>query len=161
RVTGGKLAGLVNYRIDALDSVQNNLGRLALGLAHSVNAAHAQGVDLALNPATDFFSIGEITVLPSSRNSAGAPDVTVSLDDVNKLTAEDFRIAVQRDAAGNPVSVQLNTLPNGAVNTFPTSVPSELEIGGITLTLDSGVPGAGSAADSWLIQPPRSAGSTL
>src|SRR5690606_11675973 len=69
--------------------------------------------------------------------------------------------SVQRDAAGNPVSFQLNTLPNGAVNTFPTTVPSELEIGGITITLDSGVPGAGSAADSWLIQPTRSAGSTL
>src|SRR5690606_33814 len=129
--------------------------------AHSVNAAHKNGYDLANNPATDYFSVGPVTVIPSSKNSAVAPGVTVRLNDVNALTAEDYRISVERDAAGLPVSFKLTTLPGGAVTNFPTTAPSELELGGISITLDNGVPGTGSAADSWLIQPTRSAGSTL
>lgn len=161
RITGGKLAGLLQYRHEALDSVQNNLGRLAMGLAHAMNDAHGNGVDLAGDPATDFFSVGPVTVLPSGSNSAGAPTVTVTLDDVNGLTADDYRISVERDSGGNPVAFQLTTLPGGAVQSFPTSSPAQVNVGGITIELSNGTPGPGSAADRWLIQPTRAAGATL
>src|SRR5699024_7566112 len=45
RITGGKLGGLLKYRNDTLNPVQNELGRLAVGLAMAVNEQHKAGFD--------------------------------------------------------------------------------------------------------------------
>src|SRR5690606_35192117 len=43
-ITGGKLGGLLQYRTESLDVLQNDLGRMAIGLALAFNAQHTQGV---------------------------------------------------------------------------------------------------------------------
>src|SRR5690606_11865667 len=72
RLKGGKLGGLIAYRRDALDTVQNNLGRLAVGLATAVNQLHKEGEDLNGVAGGDFFSLNKPQPLPGSRNQGAA-----------------------------------------------------------------------------------------
>ena len=53
---GGEIGGLLDFRNNMLDTAQNRLGRLAIGLAETFNAQHIQGVDLDGNFGTNFFS---------------------------------------------------------------------------------------------------------
>ena len=53
---GGELGGLMDFRNNMLDTAQNRLGRLAIGLAETFNSQHIQGLDLDGNLGTNFFS---------------------------------------------------------------------------------------------------------
>jgi len=53
---GGELGGLLDFRNNMLDTAQNRLGRLAIGLAETFNNQHIQGIDLDGNFGTNFFS---------------------------------------------------------------------------------------------------------
>ncbi|MEB2398490.1 MAG: flagellar hook-associated protein FlgK [Alcaligenaceae bacterium] len=168
RIKGGTLAGLISYRQEALDAVQNNLGRLAMGLAVAVNEAHAQGVDLG-NIAgghffTDFTAAGSIKAVPGSHNSAGAPSITVDLTDVDALTAEDYRISVKRDeTTGAPLGYEITSIPSGAVTPGPAladTYPATVSLGGMAITF-SAAPAPANVGDSWLIRPTRAAGADL
>src|SRR5690606_17938432 len=59
RVSGGMLGGLLAFRTESLDPVQNELGRLAVGLAVAFNELHKQGVDLHNDSGQPFFSVPE------------------------------------------------------------------------------------------------------
>lgn len=145
-IKGGSLGGLMSYRREALDSVQNDLGRLAAGLAMAVNNIHRTGADLNGVAGGDFFSLGEIKALPGSKNT-GSASLTVEFADVNQLTGQDYRI--EYDGAGYTVT----SLPNGTV----TPLPADGIIDGVKFDF-----GAGAAAgDSWLVQPTRAAAEGL
>lgn len=53
---GGELGGLLDFRNNLLDSVQNRLGRTAIALSETFNAQHVQGYDLNGDMGTNFFS---------------------------------------------------------------------------------------------------------
>lgn len=53
-VSGGSLGGLLQFRRETLDPVQNELGRIAIGMALSFNQQHVQGMDAAGNKALSF-----------------------------------------------------------------------------------------------------------
>ncbi len=108
-VKGGRLGGLLQYRTDILDAVQNDLGRLAVGLAETFNAIHKQGVDLSGNPGQDFFSVEMGKPLPSASTPPGTPLPEVTLADATGLTANDYRIGYNEDTSKFEISV----LPNG------------------------------------------------
>ncbi len=55
-VTGGNLGGLLDLRDNLLQSAQNQLGRIAIAVADSVNAQSIQGYDLNNNLGTRLFS---------------------------------------------------------------------------------------------------------
>lgn len=152
-ITGGQLGGLLAFRHEALDSMQNDLGRLAVGLAVAINAAHQQGVDLSGSAGADFFSFNPPKVLNDSQNTGTAvPDVDFDLSDPNlsnALTNQDYRI----DFDGTDYTV--TRLPEGTTFVL-AGVPATFN--GITFDLSSGAPAAG---DSWLIQPTRDAAANL
>src|SRR5690606_34777945 len=85
-IKGGSLGGLLQYRSEALDSVQNDLGRLAAGLAMSVNVIHRDGFDVNGNPGQDFFSLGDPKIIESAGNK-GSAIAKAQLTDAGKLTA--------------------------------------------------------------------------
>src|SRR5699024_932947 len=151
--TGGQLGGLLIFRDEALDSMQNDLGRLAVGLAVAINAAHQQGVDLSGSAGANFFSFNPPRVLNDSQNIGTAVfDIGFDLADANLsngLTNQDDRI----DFDGTDDTV--TRLPEGTAFAL-TGVPSTFD--GITFVLASGAPAAG---DSWLIQPTRGAAANL
>src|SRR5699024_6327356 len=64
-ISGCHLGGLLNYRREVLDTVQNDLGRLAAGLSLAVNRQHEAGFDTYGNPGEAFFSVGMPTVITS------------------------------------------------------------------------------------------------
>ncbi|MYN11643.1 flagellar hook-associated protein FlgK [Pusillimonas sp. TS35] len=143
RVQGGKLGGLVAYRREALDAVQNDLGRLAVGVATAVNAQHAQGVDLSGTAGQVFFSLRPITPIPAQGNS-GTGGLTAVFSSANQLTAQDY--SIERTATGFTVT----SVPGGTVTaiTGDTGV-----VDGVEFTFDSTTP----VGESWLVQPTRSA----
>ncbi|NGM87567.1 flagellar hook-associated protein FlgK [Parapusillimonas sp. SGNA-6] len=148
-VKGGSLGGLMNYRREALDAVQNDLGRLATGLAVAINEVHGTGVDLGGVVGGAFFSLNSPKVLPAAGNGATAPTLTANIDDVNKLTAQDYRVEF------NGTAYVVTSVPNGTVTTL-TANPQVID--GVEFNFAGGTAAAGQ---SWLVQPTRAAAGDL
>lgn len=146
-ITGGKLGGLLEYRAQALDNVQNELGRLAVGLAMSVNAIHQAGQDLNGDPGGEFFTIGPVKTLNGNSNSSNV-QVGANIVDANALTGQDYRI----DFDGTNYSI--TRLPNG----HTSALVDGAIVDGVQYSVPNPAPAAG---DSWTIQPTRDAASSL
>lgn len=140
---GGKLGGLLNMRATALDSTQNQLGLMAVGLSTAFNAQHKLGQDLNGNLGTDFFTIPSIGVQRYTNATTAMPDVQYG--DVSKLVGEDYRLTFTDTVGG----YALTRVSDGR------SV-SAADVG-LSIT-----PAATSwVGDSFLIQPTRNAASSL
>lgn len=146
-VTGGKLGGLLSYRTDALDAVQNDLGRLAVGLAMSINEAQEKGEDLNGDPGQPMFSIDDPVVLASPRNSGAAGSVKVTFDDANQLTGGNYQITF------DGTSYKIAQLPNGT--------PETIEDGDSFHGLKFEISGTPVEGDSWSVAPTRMAASDI
>ncbi len=151
-IKGGKLGGLMEYRREALDSVQNDLGRMAVGLVKAFNAIHDTGVDLNGDPAGDFFSLGKITALPGTRNT-GTAQLKVDFADANQLTAQDYRVEF------NGTQYTVTSIPNGTVSVLGENGGTKGTVDGVTF--DFGATGTPTPGDSWLVQPTRAAAKGL
>ena len=139
---GGKLGGLLNMRA-SLDSTQNQLGLLAVGISTAFNAQHKLGQDLNGNLGTDFFTIPSVSVQRYTNATTTTPDVQYG--DVSKLVGEDYRLTFTDTVGG----YALTRVSDGR------SV-SAADVG-LSIT-----PAATSwVGDSFLIQPTRHAASTL
>lgn len=83
-ISGGALAGILQYRSETLDKAANELGRIAASLALTFNAQHAEGRDLLGNVGglvADFFNVEDPTVIGNANNptnAAGEPEVNVT-----------------------------------------------------------------------------------
>ncbi|MBI2307806.1 MAG: flagellar hook-associated protein FlgK [Rhodocyclales bacterium] len=77
-ITGGALAGLVNFRSETLDGVRNDVGRLAATLALTMNAQHSLGQDLLGQVSGEgsfvgnFFTLAQPRVTANTLNTGGA-----------------------------------------------------------------------------------------
>jgi flagellar hook-associated protein 1 FlgK len=170
-VRGGKLGGLIQYRQEVLDDVQNNLGRLAVGLAQAFNAVHHQGEDLSGAAGTDFFTVGAVKPIPNVADAAHAGNVAVSIEDANALTAEDYRVTPRYVPAADPNDAPVfdgyditnlttkatTSVPVGATQWPPASDPVET-LDGLVFTFSGTPPAPG---DSWLVQPTRQMAASL
>jgi len=149
-ITGGKLGGLLTFRSDVLDTTQNDLGRLALGISMAVNAQHTQGYDPSGAQGGDFFTVSTPKIIKNADNAATA-DPAASIADVSKLTNQDYRL----DFDGTSYTV--TRVPDGTVM-GPVTAGGNETYDGVTFDI-AAIAAAGDAAagDSWLIQPTRSA----
>ena len=90
-VVGGQLGGLMQFRNDALDKAQNQLGLVAAGLADTFNDQHKLGTDLDGTLGTNFFKDLKAYVGYDRTNSAAS---TISIDatlvDGTALTGDDY-----------------------------------------------------------------------
>lgn len=154
-LNAGNLGGLLAFRGETLDRAQNELGRVAIGLAQSFNDQHRLGQDLDGNPGGYFFTVRGATgvpgqnAVPSAKVSAngtnnaasGVPDVT--LTDIGALTASDYTLA--RTAGG----FTLTRNSDKTVLFSNAALPQTVD--GLTIV----APGVSSPGDNWLIQPTR------
>ena len=144
QITGGSLGGLLNFRSQTLDGVQNALGRIALTLAQNFNDQHRLGQDLTGALGTNFFNVSAPTASASSLNAgSGAPTVTIDAPTIHRLTSSDYQLAF---VGGN---YRLTRLADNQVQNFAT-LPQTVD--GITIAVGSWLP---AANDSVLIQPTR------
>jgi len=155
--SGGKLAGLLNFRSESLDSVQNGLGRLALGITETFNAQHRLGQDLNGALGGDYFQpLAGRTIYPNSPSNTGTAQIDVPITNASDLTTSDYSLTytaantfqlVRRSDA--QVWTASGATPAAALAAVLAAAPSQ----GFSMTL-SGAPAVG---DSFTIQPTRAA----
>ncbi|MGA7180224.1 MAG: flagellar hook-associated protein FlgK [Thiobacillaceae bacterium] len=139
---GGQLGALLSFRSDMLDTAQNNLGRIALGLAGSVNAQNKLGLDLNGAPGGNLFNITQPVPIANSANTGNA-SLTVSYSDFSALTTSDYSIGYD----GSNYTV---TRLSDGVAQQSASLPMNMD--GLAINMTSGAMAAG---DSFLLRPTR------
>ena len=140
---GGELSGLMTFLTKDLTAVQNQLGRLALASATTVNNQHALGIDLQGNPGQDFFIPPAAALGKTNPANAGTAQVSASVNDPAALMASDYEM---RFSAG---SVSVVRLSDGDSTSFAVP-PTAFNKDGLTFNIDSG---AAAAGDRILIRP--------
>jgi flagellar hook-associated protein 1 len=154
QVTGGTLGALINYRESVLEPAQNALGQSAIGLASSVNAQQADGLNLNGQQGQAIFSVGSPSVLPSSKN-AGSAGVSASVSDVSQLTSSDYILKYTGTGTGtNGWSLSTTT---GQSVALTANSDGTLSADGLTFS----VSGTAQTGDSYEIEPTRNAASSL
>ncbi len=156
---GDTLGGLLSFRKDSLDSAQNAFGRVALGMAQSLNAQHALGQDLNGVLGGDLFAVDGPAVVPSSNNTSSAA-MSATVQDVSALTTSDYLLQYKGNVAGNE-DFLLTRISDGRTTSTSfasaTGYPHSLQVDGLTVTLSAGA----AVNDSWTIEPTRFAASSI
>ena len=88
-IQGGEIGGLNDFTGNTLYPAMQELGRLSLIMADSLNVQHSKGVDIHGETGLDLFDTPEPNVFSSSGNT-GTGVVTATIDDVYALEASDY-----------------------------------------------------------------------
>ena len=144
QISGGKLGGLLRYRNEVLDPAQDNLGLVAIGLAHNFNAQHTAGFDLDGNAGVALFGEAAPQVLADNSNS-GTGTLAAVFDPatVNNLSGDEYSISYD----GSDWSI--STSPGGTPTLLGGNGVYVHE--GVQLTLG----GVASAGDNFVLRPTR------
>jgi flagellar hook-associated protein 1 FlgK len=145
-LTGGELGGVLEFRANSLDRIQNSLGRVAIGLASTFNAQHRLGIDMEGKPGGDFFQLPVPVVGKNINNNAtSTTEVTAAIADPTKLTASDYRVEFN----GTDFSVvRLSDRQKTAIAPYPQGgVPQTID--GIAFSID----GNAARGDSFVVRP--------
>ncbi|ARP94310.1 flagellar hook-associated protein FlgK [Bordetella genomosp. 13] len=149
-VSGGKLGGLLAFRNESLDPVQNQLGQLAIGLAMALNEQHEQGVDLNGDPGEPLFGFMQPSAI-TNRSNAGTGSLAVEYSDANELKASGYTVEF------DGTDYRVTRMSDGETFTPVPDATGALTFDGLTVT-PAGVPAAG---DSWQIEGTRDAARDL
>jgi flagellar hook-associated protein 1 FlgK len=141
---GGELGGLAEFQSSVLDPAAERLGRIAAGLALSVNAQSRAGTDYYGDLGGDVFALGAPETSPRSGTSAGLT-LTAGIADLATLDGGSFEFefnggnwrAVRRSSG------EIMALAGSGTTTDP------FRVGGVSLVL-AGTPVNG---DSFLVEP--------
>lgn len=143
-IDGGNLGGLLGFRAEGIDAVQNGIGLVATGLAQTFNDQHSLGQDLNGALGTNFFNVAAPKVITNSLNNAASGSPTVTMSNVSNMVASDYTLA--KTAAGYTLTrLSDNTVTNYLAAAFP------LTVDGLTITAPAPV----STGDRWMIEPTR------
>jgi len=146
--TGGALGGLLAFRSSSLDTAQNSLGRVALGLAQTFNQQHQLGQDLNGALGNKFFNIASTSpLITGNTNNTGSLALSTTGINAGKLTTSNYQVSYNGTTYSLTDSLT-NTTTSGLNQ---AQLLASLSNVGITLTA-SGTPAAG---DSFLILPTR------
>ncbi len=146
QLSGGSVGGLLNFRSQVLDPAQNALGRVATGLAETMNTQHQLGVDLNGALGGKLFNTAAPLVSADSRNTGGGT-VSAALVNVDDLTTSDYRLSY--NGADSYTLTRINDGQAFAINTGGNSPYLTATVDGIALTITSGA----AAGDSFLVRP--------
>ena len=146
---GGTLGGLLAFRNNSLNSAQNALGRVALGLAQTVNNQHQLGQDLNGVLGGNFFSIASTspTIFNNSNNTGSASLTSTLSGNAGALTTSNYQVAYN----GTNYSITDSATNTTASGLTSAQLITQLGNAGVTLAI-AGTPNAG---DQWLILPTR------
>ena len=147
-LTGGSLAGYMNYRDVELTNARGQLGQITVALADAVNQQHQLGLDLNGTLGGAMFSSGSPSVGAAGTNT-GSGVIGASVASSSALTGSDYELSY------DGTNYTVRRVSNGNTQTL-SSLPATVD--GVQLTLTSGTPQAG---DRWLVQPTRAAASAF
>lgn len=142
---GGALGGLLAFRNGTLDSAQNALGRVAIGLAQTFNDQHRLGQDLNGALGGNFFNVPKPNVIAASGNNP-ASNITAGISSVSALTTSDYKFSF------DGTNYTLTRLSDGVASstTVAPSGATPLALDGISITAATL-----NAGESFQIQPTR------
>lgn len=140
---GGNLGAYLAFRDQSLEPARNALGRVALGLATSVNQRNQLGQDLNGNPGAALFKTALPSVAPAALNT-GTASISATLTDISALTTSDY--SLRFDGA----NYSMLRLSDNAVTNLGATLTPPPTVDGVTITLTSGAMNAG---DSFLVRP--------
>ncbi|TFW29909.1 flagellar hook-associated protein FlgK [Massilia arenosa] len=144
-LSGGALGGLLQFRTESLDRVQNSLGRIAVSLAFSFNEQHKLGQDLASNMGGDFFTVAPAFVGRNANNSiASTADVSATIVDPGALTQSDYKLTYD---GSNYMLVRLSDNHPTLITMPQTTGPQVVDGMAIAIT------GNGVVGDNFSIKP--------
>ena len=149
-LNGGELGGMLRFRGELLDTSQNQLGLIAMGIAERVNQQQNLGLDLNGLFGADFFTPATIPTSNATTNT-GTGSVTANLTDVNDVVPSDY--ALRYDGAFQYSLIRLSDNTTTTINTGGGSPYVTAPIDGFTLSITNGA----AVGDSMLIQPTRQA----
>lgn len=156
-MTGGNLGGLLAFRTQSLDMAQNALGRIAIGLAQTVNRQHRLGQDLDGNLGGDFFKIAAPKTYSGTTNAgSGVLTATLTATAANDLAGSDYMLTYKGGAYTLTRLADNKTWTGNALNNLKDA-GGNLAAEGFTL----GMSGTPSDGDSFKIEPTRAGASSL
>lgn len=147
-LTGGSIGGLLDFRREFLDATRNALGRIAVGVAESLNVQHRAGQDLVGDAGGDLFRIGPVGVSPNGAN-AGSATLAVGRLPVSALTGADYELEF---AAGGWSLRRIDTGATVSLSGAGT-LGDPLRADGLEIVVN----GTAAIGDRFLIRPTREA----
>jgi len=155
---GGAIGGLLQFRAESLDPIQNQIGQIALVLGDTFNTQHQQGVDLNGNAGGNLFNLATPTV-SASGNNTGSAVVTSQIVDARAVTTSDYRL--QFDGTNYKISRLSDNvvLYNDPAAPTPASVPTPpaTSLDGLSFNVSAGM----AANDEYVIRPTRDVATTI
>ena len=133
-LTGGKLGGILDFQKNILDTTQNELGRIAIGMAQTFNSQHRLGMDLNSRLGNDFFTDTATLspkVLPHFSNS-GDTLLQAEITNIDNVTTSDYNLMY------NSGEYRLVRLSDEKLIGTWSSLPIEVEEEGLRIALQGG-----------------------
>ena len=140
-IQGGNLGAYLTFRDQSLEPARNALGRVALGLATSINQQNQLGQDLGGALGGNLFTAATPRVIPNANNNAASGAPTVTITNVTGLTTSDYQLTFN-----SGTNYTLLRLSDNTATTF-TSLPQTVD--GMTIAAPAPV----TAGDTFLIRP--------
>ncbi|MGF6098349.1 flagellar hook-associated protein FlgK [Pseudomonas sp. 18175] len=153
-VSGGSIGGLLRYRSDVLNPAINDLGRIAIATADTINSQLGQGIDLNGEFGASMFKDINNAASVALRSQAaqgnqGDGSLNVTITDTSQLTNYDYKVTFT--AADKYSVVRSDGKAMGNYTLDPTQ-PAPV-IDGFALTLKGGTMQSG---DSFKVSPTAS-----
>lgn len=146
---GGILGGILQYRSETLDTVQNQVGQLATTIALQFNDIHKTGQGLTGNTNLNFFNIDGPISTRSSLNADQSVNASVTITDPSKLTSSNYRVMY---TGGQYVVTRLADKQSFSSATMPYALD------GLQIDVNTSTPSEG---DEYLITPTRYTASSM
>lgn len=184
QVSGGKVGGMLDYRDTTLNETLDELGRIALVFADTMNEQHQKGMDLDGNAGGLMFTDINNSTAASNRVLAERDNLTSStgmviINDVTQVEATEYELIFNSDstftlirgndevrwgqnefnASGTPPANASEVDEDGEYYLDAATGDLTLRIDGFTLTLDGTTSFA--QGDKFLIQPTRNAAAEI
>jgi flagellar hook-associated protein 1 FlgK len=156
---GGDLGGVLSFRDEILTPSFNHLGRLSVALTMTFNSQHHEGMDMAGNLGTDFFTpYNSVASVQDYRNTPYAGTVSTTVVDPSLLTTDEYNLTY--DGAG---SYTLRNMSTNATTTLAQGAgpPWVLAPQVDGLEIDVSGPAAPNVGDTFFIRPLRGMSRTL
>lgn len=155
-ISGGSIGGLLRYRSDVLVPAINDLGRIAIVTADTINSQLGQGLDLngefGASMFKDINNAASVALRSvGAQGNQGAGSLGVTIKDTSKLTNYDYKVSFNDPADLNKVTVLRSD--GKAMGNFDISATPPTVIDGFTLELKNGPMQAG---DSFKVSPTAS-----
>ena len=141
----GKVGGLLAFRHDELNQLQNRLGQLTLAFATAINSVQEQGYDLNGQQGEAMFSLGQPSVKQNALNT-GTASMSAEFTDAQQVQASDYQLVFQQ---GSWQVTRLSDNTSVPVEASASADGTTLNFEGLSIT----VSGSPDEHDRFLLQP--------